>query len=520
MFDTIIRNGEVIDGTRKSRYRADIGVRGDRIATIGDLRQAQAHQTIDAANQVVTPGFIDVHNHSDGWLLKTSHLTPKTLQGFTAEILMADGISYAPVNNSTAPHWLFYLRALNGLRMDEYRGWRSLSEYMQQIDGRNVQNAAMHVPFANVRALACGFGPRIADDVQIQQMQSEIRDGMEQGAVGLSTGLDYIVQCYATTEELIQVCSVMSDYGGVYVTHVRYKKGLMAALEEAVQIGRRASVPVHISHLKHQHPGTEQILEFVDRARRDVDLTFDIYPYQPGSTMLNYLLPYETWEDGPLSAMARLHETAIRERFRVGLEADRFNFDRIRIAWVPGKENTCVQGKTLAQYVDESGQPAEDAILNLLLEERLAVLCVFEEGEDRLVHPFLQHEAYMMGTDGIYFPDGLVHPRMFGSTGRLLGPCVRDWKLFSLEDAVYKLSGFPAERFGLRNRGVLLEGNFADIVVLDPERVCDQATLEQPSRPTVGIQQVLVNGVPIIRSGEPLQDFGPRLPGRFLRSRV
>lgn len=518
MFDTVICNAEVIDGTKRPRYRADVGVQGERIAAIGDLSNASARETIDAANKIVAPGFIDVHNHSDGWLLKTPHLTPKTLQGFTTEILMADGISYAPVNVSTAPQWMFYLRALNGLRLDEYRGWESWGEYMQQLDGRAAQNAAAHLPYANIRSLICGFGRGAVDDFQMRQIRYEIRRGMEEGAVGLSTGLDYIVQCFSTTEELVEACSAMSDYGGVYVTHVRYKKGLLPALREAIEIGRRANVPVHISHLKVQPPYThEQVFELLAEVRRDVDVTYDVYPYQPGSTMLNYFLPYEAWEGGPLAAMDRLHQPEIRQRFRESLKALRLDLDHVRIAWVGSKENSHHQGETLQEYVDQSGKPDDVALFELLIEERLAVLCVMDEGDDALVWPFLQHELYMMGTDGIYFPDAQVHPRMYGSVGRFLGRCVRDLQLFTLEEAVAKLSSVAAERFQLVDRGILAVSKFADLVVFDPQTIADEATFRLPNIPTRGIEHVFVNGEAIVRDGEPQRLEAARMPGRFLR---
>lgn len=519
MFDTIIRNGTIIDGTKRPRYQADVGIEGDRVTAIGNLADAKSRTTIDAPGQVVTPGFIDVHNHSDGWLLNTPHLTPKTLQGFTTEILMVDGISYAPVNEHTAYHWLFYLRSLNGLRMDEYRGWRTWEDYMQLLDRSTVQNSAAHLPYANIRAMACGFGDCRVDDFQMRQIQYEIRRGMEAGAVGLSTGLDYIVQCYSTTDELVEACQAMAEYGGVYVTHVRYKKGLLPAIREAIEIGRRAGVAVHISHLKQQPPyACDEIFTLFEEASREIDISYDAYPYQPGSTMLNYFLPYEAWSDGPLAAMGRLTSPETRTRFREGINAFRLDLDAIRIAWVGSKENAMHEGKTLAEYVAESGKDAADALLELLLEERLAVLCVMEEGDDALIWPILQHDLYMMGTDGIYMPGGQVHPRMFGSAGRLVGPLVRDQKLFTLEDAVAKLTSKPAGRFKLVDRGVVRENAFADLVVFDPETIADQATLDDPLRPTVGISSALVNGELIIRDGAPIEiDSAGAKPGRFLR---
>ncbi|HUG94503.1 MAG TPA: D-aminoacylase [Planctomycetaceae bacterium] len=518
-FDLLIRGGTLIDGSRGHRRRADVGVRGGRIAAIGSLADARSAATIDAAGKIVAPGFIDVHNHSDGWLVRRPHFTAKTTQGFTTELLMSDGISYAPVDEHTARDWLFYLRSLDGLRLDEYRGWKSLADFLAVLDRRNVQNAAVQVPYANVRSLVCGFGRVAVDDFHQRQINAEIRRGMEAGAVGLSTGLDYIVQCFATTDELVDACRVVAEYGGVYVTHMRYKRGLMPALAEAVEIGRRSGVKVHISHLKAPSPAqAEEVLTWIDSvARNEVDFSFDVYPYQPGSTMLSYLLPYEAWEDGPLAAPGRLREPRLRALFRAGLETYRLDLDHLRIAWVAGKDNARHQGRRLSEYVAETGLPPDEALTNLLIEERFAVLLVFDEGDDALVRPFLAHDLYMMGTDGIYFDDGHVHPRVYGSAGRLLGPCVRDWKLFSLEDAVWKLSGRAAERFGLTGRGVLREGGFADVVVFDAETITDRATYDDPHQFTAGVEHVLVNGVPILANRAPIEAFDGDLPGRALR---
>lgn len=523
MLDLVIQGGDVVDGARTPRFRADVGVQGDRIVSVGDLREAPARRRLDATGRCVAPGFIDVHNHSDGWLLRRPHLLAKTRQGFTTEVLAADGISYAPVDEHTAPQWLHYLRALDGLRSEDYTGWRSLEEYLLRIEGRNVQNAATHLPYANVRTIVCGWGRGPADDFQMRQIQVEIQRGMAEGAVGLSTGLDYIGQCFVTTDELVAACSAMASQRGLYVTHVRYKLGLLPALREAVEIGRRANVPVHISHLK-ATSGSQinQVLAFLDEARREVDLSFDVYPYQPGSTMLSYLAPYEIWERGPLAAVDRLADPVTRRRFAAGLDAYRLDLDHVRLAWLQSRDRLELQGLTLNEVARRLGRPPGESLLELLIEERLAVLCVMDEGDDALVRPFLQHDLYMMGSDGIYHEDGVVHPRVYGSAGRLLGPCVRDLRLFPLEDAVHKLSGRPAERFRLSDRGRIAEGKYADLVVFDPATVADQATFDQPHQPTVGIEHVVVNGEPILVDSAPVLPVSgsdARLPGRYLRRR-
>jgi N-acyl-D-amino-acid deacylase len=520
MFDLLIRNGTVIDGVKTPRYRADVGIQGDRIVRIGHLPDELARQTVDATGKIVAPGFVDVHNHSDAWLLKKPHLIAKTGQGFTTEVIMADGISYAPLNEQTAPEWIYYLRALNGLRFEEYRGWHTLEEYTKLLDRTTVQNSIAHVPYANVRTLVCGFGRQPPDDFQMSLIRAEVERGLEAGAVGLSTGLDYIAQCFATTDELVAACQPMAEDQGLYVTHMRYKIGTLEALREAVTIGRRAGVPVHISHLKATTPhDTEAILNYIDKvAVNEVDFSFDVYPYLPGSTMLNYLLPYEVWEDGPLGVIPKLRQRKVRASFGAHLRG--MNLENLHIAWLPSKENSHHQGKTVAHYVAEMKLPAEDALCNLLIEENLAVLLVFHQGNDDLVGPFLAHRLYMMGSDGIYHEEGAIHPRHYGSAARLLGPCVRDRALFSLEEAVFKLSGYPAARFGLRNRGFVREGAFADLVIFDAETIQDRATYTAPHQVATGVDEVIVNGVRIIGQGRPIKPLPTPLPGRALRFRL
>ncbi|HAH46012.1 MAG TPA: N-acyl-D-amino-acid deacylase [Planctomycetaceae bacterium] len=519
VFDVLISGGTVIDGTGAPRYQANVGIKGDTIVAIGDLPENSGATVIDATNKVVAPGFVDVHNHSDSWLLNTPNFLSKTSQGFTTEVIMADGISYAPVDRCTAADWVYYLQSLDGLYPHEYTGWESLEDYMNLIDGKNVQNVMTHIPYANLRSMACGFGRQRVDDFQVKQICAEVRKGMEAGAVGLSTGLDYVAQCFSTTDELVEACQAMAEYDGLYVSHIRYKKTLMPAIEELVEIGKRAGVKVHISHMKGQYAGqAEEALEYIDKvARHEVDISFDVYPYQPGSTMLHFLLPYEVFEDGPKKAIEKLKLPEMRLRFKYGLENYLLDISAIQIAWVLTEKNKQHQGKSLSRYVEESGLPKEEALINLLIEEEMAVLLVFNMGDDRLVDPVLKHDLYMMGTDGIFMEGGMIHPRQFGSAPRLIGPCVRDHKLFSLEDAVYKLSGSAAKRFGMKNRGFIKEQHFADLVIFDPETVQDHATYDNPQQLPSGIDYVFTNGIPIVHDNQPLEISSERLPGRYLR---
>ncbi len=520
MFDVILRQAQVIDGQKNPRFQADLGICGDRIQAIGDLAQAQAAREIDMQGKVVAPGFIEVHAHSDGWLLKQPHLEAKTRQGFTTEVLMVDGISYAPVNKDTALPWMHYLRSVDGLKISDYTGWESLTDYLSQLDEQSAQNVATHIPYANVRTLINGFSSRAIDDAQQTQIKSLIAEGMEEGAVGLSTGLDYLNQCFATTRDLVDACSAMRDSNGLYVSHIRYKRGILEGVKEAVEIGKRAQVDVHISHLKSREQETvDSLLSYIDDvARNEVKFSFDVYPYQSSSTMLNYILPYEVWEDGPLGVAAHLCKPIIRRKLARVLAHWSADPDQLIIAWTETREGAAYHGMSLTQLARERNQSLEDAVADFLIEESLAVLLVIRGGNDRMVYPMLQHDLCVMATDGVYYPDSQVHPRVYGSVGRLLGPLVRDENLFSLEDAIYKLTALPAERFGLKERGRLLPGSYADLVVLDPHTIQGPATYEDPHQFTTGISHVMVNGRFIIDAGRAVDYNEQAWPGRFIKA--
>jgi N-acyl-D-amino-acid deacylase len=521
MIDLLLRGGVVIDGSGAPRRPADVAVQRDRIVAVEPLADAVAGRVIDCSGMIVAPGFVDVHTHADGWLLKTPNFESKTAQGFTTEVLMSDGISYAPVSLRNAAEWIYYLHSLNGLELSDYCGWQSIADYMALLDRRTAQNALAQIPYANLRVLAKGWGRAPPDDGQLRHMQQMVAEAMEAGAVGISTGLDYIAQCFATTDEIAEVCQAMRPWQGLYATHVRYKKGILAGVQEAVEIGRRAGVPVHISHLKCDDAAeADDLLAYIDRvATRDVDFSFDVYPYTPGSTMLNYFLAYEVWETGPLEALAKLTGSEVRLRLAAMLKHPaRPKLDKIRIAWVGSKAGSRFQGWTVEQYVAHVGRSPADALCELLMAENMAVLLVVTGGEEELVEPFLAHSRHMVGSDGIYFPDGLVHPRQFGTAPRMLGHMVRTRALMSLEEAVRKLSGWPAERFRLLDRGLVRPGAVADLVVFRPESVADAATYDAPRQLPIGIEHVLVGGVPVIDQGRAVYQWPDGPPGRALRA--
>ena len=505
--DLIIRNGTVIDGTGQPRFQADVGVKNEKITEVGVLTDVTASEEFDATGKIVCPGFIDVHNHSDGWLLRDGHQTCKTQQGFTTEIIMSDGISYAPVSSLNWRDWIYYLRGLNGLRMQDYTGWESLDDYLQILATTSVQNFAAQIPYANLRTLVHDFSRGPLDDSQITRMKQLVEECLDAGAVALSTGLDYISQCHSPTSELIHACLPMAGLNKPYVTHIRYKSGLLEGIKEAIEIGRQASVPVHISHLKCQPPfHPEQVFELIEEACAEgIPTTFDVYPYQPGSTMLNYLLPYEVWEDGPLAATGKLALEDIRQKVRHSFHSYRLDLDHVLMAWSPSADHIQDWGKTLAQIVEESGKDAVEALTDLLLDEQLGVLCVMDEGDDKLVEPFVAHPRCMMGTDAIYQRGGNVHPRAFGSAGRWLGSFVRNAKLFTLEEGIRKMTSLSADTFGLKGRGRLTANAYADIVIFDENNIQDHAGFGDPQHACSGIDQVFINGNRVIQDSKPLE---------------
>ncbi len=250
MFDTIIQSATIVDGTGSDPYQADLGLVDDRIVAIGNIPPVAGGQVVHGRGKWLTPGFIDVHTHMDGWLLKTPLIESKLRQGFTTEVIMSDGISYAPVSKANAHQWILYLRALNALEQCDYRGWESIPEYMELLEGRNAQNVLTQIPYANVRVQTQGWTAAPLDDFQQVELNLRLEKAMAEGACGLSTGLDYIAQCFATTEELRSACEPIAAAGGLYATHVRYKKGTLQGVQEAVELGRQTGVKVHVSHLK------------------------------------------------------------------------------------------------------------------------------------------------------------------------------------------------------------------------------------------------------------------------------
>jgi len=517
MHDLIIEDGLVIDGSGTPKTKADIAILNGRISAIGHLKDETALKRMGVSGKMVCPGFVDAHNHSEGWLLKQGHFTHKTKQGYTTEVLFSDGVSYAPVSDETSLEWMHYLYALNGLKAREYAGWKSVDDFMKLLNKRTAQNVIAEIPYANVRSMVAGFGSRPLTQKELGAVRKIIEHGMADGAVGLSTGLDYATQCYASTEELTEACEAMNKGKGLYVTHIRYAIGRLKALQEAVEICRKARIPLHVSHFmgKTEEEG-EALLNYVDKvAMSEVDFSFDSIPYTSSFTLLNAQLPIEIWEEGPLAAIQKLDQPEIVKAFEKNLS--NLPLNQFYIAWIPPNYPRHCIGMTLLEFAQATHKPVVYATIDLLKETQLTVLCLYRYTSETMVHPFLSHKAFMLGSDGIWQADGLVHPRIHGCTGRMLGACVKKHRLFTLEEAVRKMTALPCTRFGLKDRGMVRVGYAADIVVFDAEKIDAHADFQNPRNETTGIESVLVNGVPIIQNDDVLNDSENPFPGRALR---
>jgi dihydroorotase/N-acyl-D-amino-acid deacylase len=528
-FDVVIRNGHIIDGTGSPWYSGDIGIINGRIAQIGVLPDAQAKQVIDARGEVVAPGFIDMLGQSELSILVNPHLPSKIFQGITTEIT-GEGGSIAPMNKK--------LIAADRGGFAHYQvtpDWLTFDQYFARLEKQGMGiNLASYVGATQVRRMVLGDVNRAPSAEELEQMKALLREAMEQGAVGVSTALQYAPAPYAKTEELIALAKEAAKYGGIYATHMRSEgDGIDEALDEAFRIGREAKIPVEIWHLKAAgKPNWNRMPEIVariDAARASgVDVTADTYAYPAWFNSFSAFIPPWAHDGGEMKMVERLKDPEMRARIRKEMMTADSSWDN---EWqeIPGPEAILVsvvqnpkllplQGKTIKQIAEERGKDAIDTIMDLLIEDPGMSVAVFAMSEKdialALQQPWVSVDNDSQGTS----PDGLLgkehpHPRAYGTFPRILRKYVREEKLLTLQDAIRKFSALPAQRMRLTDRGVLKQGLWADIVVFDPEKIRDVATFENPNQLSVGMDYVLVNGVPVIADGKMTE----ALPGKVLR---
>jgi len=513
MMDIVIRNGQVYDGTGNPWMKADIGIRGGRLIAIGNLTGVQGQTDIDAGGLAVCPGFIDTHVHSDLLCTKPEIHHVKVLQGVTTELLGQDGISVAPVSERTKPQWQQQLRGLNGDIGDW--PWNTVKEYLQFLDQADLSGNVMYlVPHGAVRTLVMGFEDRRATPEERSRMRELVELAMREGAVGGSTGLVYPPNVFADKEELIEICKGASAYDGCFVVHVRSESShFIEALEEVIDVSRQSGARLHISHFKaigraNRHKFAEA-LKLLDKERAaELEITFDQYPYTAGSTVLQTILPPWMHEDGSERCLERLTKVDIRERIKQDfLHNDSFEnwvkncgWSNIVIASVNTERNQQWKGCSIAEISEIRKVDPADAAFDLIIEEQGAVSMIVHWGEEQDVIEAMKHPLQIFGSDSIF--GNKPHPRLYGTYTRVLGRYVRDLNAFSLPQAIRQMTGAPAQLLRLKDRGLLREGMYADIVIFDPTMVADRSTYSEPNLESVGIAYVIVNGQIVVQDGK------------------
>jgi N-acyl-D-amino-acid deacylase len=529
-FDVLIRNGHIMDGTGSPWYSGDVGIRNGRIVALGRLHGATAKTVIDAKNQLVTPGFIDMLGQSELTILVEPHLPSKIFQGITTEIT-GEGNSAAPLNDS-----IIEADRPSYDHLQIHPDWRTLGQYFARLERQGLGiNLATYVGATSVRRVVIGDDNRAPKPQELQQMKDLVAQAMRDGAFGVSTSLQYAPAPYASTEELIALASVAGQYGGIYSTHMRSEQdAIMQSLDETIRIGREAHVPVEIWHLKTAGKSNwgkmKDVVAKIDGARASgVDVTADTYAYTAWFNSFSAFVPPWAHDGGDAKLIERLKDPATRARIRKDMTTDSKDWDNEWLS-IPGPQSIliCVvqnpalrplQGKTLAQAAASRHQDPIDALFDILIEDKAytSVAVFGMEEQDvalALAQPWVAIDNDSSGTA----PTGLLaqehpHPRAYGTFPRILRKYVREEHRLTLQDAIRKFTSLPAQRLGLTDRGVLKQGMWADIAVFDPERIRDLATFENPNQLSVGIQYLLVNGVPVIAGGKGTN----ALPGKVLR---
>ncbi len=529
-YDIVITNGHIVDGTGSPWYSGDIGIREGRIAAIGNLTESARKHTIDAKGKVVAPGFIDMLGQSEVTILVDPRLPSKIYQGITTEIT-GEGGSAAPLNSAIVeadrPAYAHYK-----VNVD----WQTFRQYFARLEKQGMGiNLASYVGATQVRRVVLGDADVQPTPEQLEKMKGLVRDAMRDGAVGVSTALEYAPAPYAKTEEIIALASEASKFGGIYATHMRNESDtVIESIDEALRIGREAHIPVEIWHLKvagkNNWGRMPEVVAKISQARaQGADISANTYAYPAWFNSMSAFVPPWAHDGGDAKLVERLRDPATRARIRKDLETPSKDWDN---EWqeIPGPEAVMIgvvqnpelkkfQGKRLSEIAEARHKDAMDTLFDLLIEDRAFTECaVFGMSEPDVALALEQSWVSIDNDSSGTSPDGILgeehpHPRAYGTFPRILRKYVREEKKLTLEDAIRKFSALPAQRLRLTDRGVLKQGMWADVVVFDPEAVRDVATFDDPNRLSEGMEFVLVNGVPVIENGK----MTGALPGKVLR---
>ncbi|MEP6788141.1 MAG: D-aminoacylase [Acidobacteriota bacterium] len=526
-FDVIIKGGTIYDGTGGMPYKADVGIKADSVTKIGDLSKAKAAQTVDATGMAVAPGFINMLSWSVDTLIVDGRSMGELKQGVTTQIF-GEGDSMGPLNARTKKQ---AQDDQGDLKYDIK--WTTLSEYLQFLENKGVsQNVASFIGATTIRRYVIGDEDKQPTPAQMQQMRDLVRTEMEHGALGIGTSLIYPPAFYAKTDELIEMCKVAAEYKGKYISHMRSEGNqLIQAVDELLRISREAKIPAEIYHLKAAGKDNwvkmDQVLAMVEKARKSgMKITADMYTYPAGSTGLDASLP--PWaEDGGYPALfKRIQDPETRKKILAEIRTPTDKWENLYLAagspdkvLLVGFKNDKLKpltGKTLGEVARMRGTDPENTILDLILEDQSRIGTVyFLMSEDnikkQIKYPWVSFgsDAESQAPEGVFLKSS-THPRAYGNFARLLGKYVRDEKVVTLQDAIRRLSGLPATNLGLDRRGFLKKGYFADVVIFDPRTIADKATFEKPHQYAVGVRDVFVNGVQMLKNGDHTGKFSGR----------
>ncbi|HEX3143030.1 MAG TPA: D-aminoacylase [Pyrinomonadaceae bacterium] len=510
-YDLLITNGLVIDGAGGPGHTADVGIKGDRIAKIGNLRGASATQTRDAHGMIVAPGFIDMLGQSEQYLLIDPRGMSKVMMGVTTEIT-GEGESIAPLNDGILKEQEDFNRRYN-LTVD----WRTLGQYFTRLDKQGSGlNLGTFVGATQVREYVIGYDDRPPTAAELEQMKQLVADAMKDGALGVSTSLQYVPARFAKTDEIVELAKVAHQFGGIYISHQRSEANAIDdSMKEVFEIARRANIPAEIWHFKTAYKKNwgrmPEMLRRIEEARKQgLKITADVYPYVAGSTSLSACLPPWALAGGTDKMVARLQDAAIRRRLKSEISNDAKDWENIYlgsggpsgilIGSVVNRELDNWQGKRLSEIAAAQNKDPLDALFDFIIADHGQTGAIFFMMQESDMQAALKSPLVSICTDsGARASDGPLagsksHPRGWGTYPRILGRYVRDQKLMPMELAIHKMTGLPAANVGLKQRGLIREGYFADITIFDPKTVIDRATFEDPNQYPVGINYVIVNG--------------------------
>jgi len=506
LVDLLIKNGFVVDGTGNPGYYGHVVVKDELITIIrGNLPEIESSRTIDASDHVVCPGFIDLHSHAGLTILGEPHHDPKIRQGVTTELIGIDGISHAPFKTKRELDRYIWLDSGLNWYPPTPTDWLTVAELLSKYDNRVAINIAYIVGNSPIRIWSVGWNQRPATDSELSDMKAVLREAMEEGAWGLSTGLDYPPGAYASTHELSVLSEVAAKMGGFYHTHTRASlksKGLLAPWQEAIDIGRLSGIPVHLTHYRQGSQGEGSHLDYlglVEKARDDgMDVTFDCYTYPYSGTTIAIGMPGWSKDGGPERLIAALKDPLDRARMKKEIPKERLEnnwLTNFRLA-----HNKIYDGKSLEEISTLRNQDMAETLFDLLLEENLGLSTVGLGTNPHTLHDFVSHPAGMIASDAILFGE-YPNPRTYGCFPIVLAEFVRAEKNLRLPEAIRKMTSFPAQRLGLPDRGLLIDGYKADIVVFNPKTVKAPGTKSDPKKYPIGIDYVIVNGRIVIDKG-------------------